>query len=237
MSSTASWPAERDVLVFIADARGLTGDSDRIAESRQWMSMAERDRFDRFRHDQGRVMFALGRLMARTLVGRALGVSPDAWAWREGPHGRPEVAHDHCDVHFNVSHSAGLVLCAIARGRQVGIDVEDLARPRPNWALVERYCSPAEADDIRQHGDRWPEQFLKYWTLKEAYLKARGVGISVPLAEISFAEIGAGPTFAAKVGPAPSFAFHLFQPSARHLAAVAAETVDGTAPEFSVQQF
>lgn len=239
MSSAASWPAARDVLVFVADARGLTGDSDRIAESLQWMSTPERDRFDRFRHDQDRVMFALGRSMARTLVGRALGVAPDAWSWREGPHGRPEVDRSNCDVHFNVTHSAGLVLCAIARGRQIGIDVEDLARPRPHWALVERYCSPAEADDIRQHGDRWPERFLMYWTLKESYLKARGLGISVPLAQISFAgEEQAVPE--ARLPKSISrygFFFHLFQPGRPHLAAVAAESLDGTAPEFSVQPY
>src|SRR5688572_4374487 len=188
MSAAASWPAPRDVHVFVADARAFGSDTDRMAQSVAWMSPAERARFDRFRHDADRAMFALGRLMARTLVGRALGLDPGAWVWREGPHGRPEVDHASCDVHFNLSHSAGLVLCAIARGRGVGVDVEDLSRRRPDWGLVERYCSPAEADDIQQHGDRWPERFLTYWTLKEAYLKARGLGISVSLAEISFEE-------------------------------------------------
>ena len=199
-------------------------------------------------------MFALGRLMARTLVGRALGVDPAAWTWREGPHGRPEVDHPSCDVHFNLTHSAGLVLCAISKGRAVGIDVENLTRPRPAWGLVERYCSPAEADDIQQHGDRWPERFLTYWTLKEAYLKARGLGISVPLADISFAanrpresvsgisETDSRSRFAVTferslAGTDDRWAFHLFRPSERHLAAVAADAADGRQPAISVQPF
>jgi len=251
MSTAASWPASRDVHVFVADALAFGTDADRIAQSLAWMAPVERARFDRFRHDADRSMFALGRLMARTLVGRALGVDPAAWAWREGPHGRPEVDHPSCDVHFNLSHSAGLVLCTIARGRAVGVDVENLARPRPNWGLVERYCSPSEADDIQSHGDRWPERFLTYWTLKEAYLKARGLGISVALSDISFVQNQAGPTFFEKVGPASisvrferslagtddRWAFHLFRPSERHLAAVAADAADGAQPAISVQPF
>ena len=244
MSPTASWPAVPDVHVFVADAIAFSTDTDRLSQSLAWMSPAERARFDRFRHDADRGMFALGRLMARTLVGRALGVDPGAWGWREGPHGRPEVDHPASDVHFNLTHSAGIVLCAIARGRAVGIDVENLARPRPNWGLVERYCSPAEADDIQQHGDRWPERFLTYWTLKEAYLKARGLGISVPLADISFAGndfASDGPlriTFERSLaGTDDRWAFHLFRPSERHLGVVAAGATDGQPPVISVQPF
>jgi len=256
MSTAASWPASRDVHVFVADALAFGTDSDRIAQSLAWMAPAERARFDRFRHDADRAMFALGRLMARTLVGRALGVDPAAWAWREGPHGRPEVDHPSCDVHFNLSHSAGLVLCTIARGRAVGVDVENLARPRPNWGLVERYCSPSEADDIQSHGDRWPERFLTYWTLKEAYLKACGLGISVALSDISFGENPLRESFSrpssvendSRSGFSVRFerslastdnrwAFHLFRPTERHLAAVAANAADGAQPAISVQPF
>ena len=242
MSGAQSWPAARDVHVFVADALASAANADRIAQSIAWMSRAERDRVDRFRHEDDRVMFAVGRFMARTLVGRALGVDPGAWAWREGPHGRPEIDDPSCDVHFNLSHSAGIVLCAIARGRAVGTDVEDLSRPRPNWALVERYCSPDEADDIERRGDRWPERFLTYWTLKEAYLKARGLGISVPLADISFAGIDVtdAPIIhfeRSLAGTDDRWAFHLFRPTARHLAAVAAEAASGDAPVLQVQPF
>ena len=236
----ASWPTAGEVGVFIADARAFGADAGRVTQSLAWMAPGERARFDRFRHDEDRLMFALGRFMARTLVGRALGVEPATWAWREGPHGRPEIDRPDTDVHFNLSHSAGLVICAIARGRTVGVDVEDLTRRAPDWALVERYCSPAEADDVRAHGDRWRDRFLTFWTLKEAYLKARGLGISVPLADISFtatppdARVG---FVGALTGTDDRWAFHLWRPSARHLAAVAADTIDGARPAFTVSPF
>ncbi len=131
-------------------------------------------------------MFGLGREMARSLVGVALGVPPESWIWREGPHGRPEIAAPDADLHFNLSHSAGVVVCALARGRTIGVDVEDLSRRAPDPAIVTRYCSPAEAEDVCAQGDRWRDRFLTYWTLKEAYLKARGLGIAVHLSDISF---------------------------------------------------
>jgi 4'-phosphopantetheinyl transferase len=228
------------VLVHVGDAGAFGADADRLAQSLTWMSGVERERFDRFRHVDDRLMFALGRYMARALVGAALGVGPNDWAWREGPHGRPEIDEPGTDLHFNLSHSAGLVVCALARGRAVGVDIEDLARRAPEWALVERYCSPAEGDDIRSHGNRWRERFITYWTLKEAYLKARGLGISVPLADISFvvdsntARIGFERSLS---GADDRWAFHLWQPAARHLAAVAASTPDGRRPAFTVTAF
>lgn len=245
MSRAASLPRSSDlpaseVRVFVADARAFGGDADRLARSLAWMGADERARFNRFRHHEDQVMFALGRFMARTLVGGALGIEPQAWAWREGPHGRPEIDVPGADVHFNLSHSAGLVVCALARGRAVGVDVENLARRAPEWALVERYCSPAEADDIRSHGDRWRDRFITYWTLKEAYLKARGLGISVPLADISFvvdsnrARIGFERSLS---GTDDRWAFHLWQPGRQHLAAVAASTADGRPPTFTVAAF
>ncbi len=226
--------------VFVAHANAFGADEARIGQSLAWMSPGERARFDWFRHDEDRLMFALGRFMARTLVGRALGVDPRNWAWREGPHGRPEIDRPGNDLHFNLSHSAGLVICALARGRAVGVDVENLDRRPPDWALVERYCSPAEADDIRSRGDRWRDRFLTYWTLKEAYLKARGLGISVPLADISFSvdPRGAQIGFVRSLeGTDRRWAFHLWQPGTHHLAAVAAGAEDGAAPTFLVTPF
>ena len=226
--------------MFVADARAIGADPDRMALAMDWMTPDERGRFDRFRHDEDRVMFAVGRLVARTMVGRALSVDPAAWAWREGPHGRPEIDRPDTNLHFNLSHSAGLVVCALARHRAVGVDVEDLTRRAPDPAIVPRYCSPAEADDVRARGDRWRDRFLTYWTLKEAYVKARGVGISLPLSEISFTvnERGARIDFEGSLtGTDSRWAFHLWQPSARHLAAVAVAAADGPTPAFTIQSF
>jgi 4'-phosphopantetheinyl transferase len=228
------------VRAFVADTAAFAADPSRLARVLGWLTAAERARFDRFRHDADRWMFALGREMARTIVGAALGVDPAAWTWREGPHGRPEIGSPATDLRFNLSHSAGLVACVLGRGRAVGVDVEDLTRRAPDPAVVLRYCSPEEADDVRAHGDRWRDRFLTYWTLKEAYLKARGLGISVALSDITFDLDGRGARIAFErslAGTDDHWAFHLWQPSARHLAALAADVADGARPAFTVQPY
>jgi 4'-phosphopantetheinyl transferase len=240
MSPAASCLDRGGVCAHVGHASAFAGDSSRIARTLSWMTAAERDRYANFRHDRDRWMFALGREMARTLVGSALGVPPDAWIWREGPHGRPEIAAPLSGLHFNLSHSAGLVVCALSRDRAVGVDVEDLTRRAPDPAIVTRYCSPAEAEDVCAQADGWRDRFLTYWTLKEAYLKARGLGISVHLSDISFTLAGVE----ARIGFLDSLAgtddrwrFHLVRLEPHHLAAIAVETQDGASPPFEVQPY
>jgi 4'-phosphopantetheinyl transferase len=224
MSAPASWPAAGDAYVFAADVAALAAQPDRTDRWLDWLTPAEQARFDRFRRDEDRLLFLCGRGMARELVGRALGVAPDAWAWSEGPHGRPGIAGHDAGVRFNVAHSAGLVVCGLARGGEIGVDVEDRERGPIDRALVRRYCSPAEAVDIESRNGAWRDRFLEYWTLKEAYLKARGLGIALPLASLDFSLDGD----AARLSCLPpltdssaGWVFALFRPSSRHVAAVA----------------
>jgi 4'-phosphopantetheinyl transferase len=242
MSSPASCLARGGVCAYVGHASAFAADAHRLARAVSWMSPPERERYTRFRHDRDRWMFALGREMARVLVGDALGVAPDAWIWREGPHGRPEIAAPSGDLHFNLSHSAGVVVCVLGRGRAVGVDVEDLTRRAPDPAIVPRYCSPAETDDISAQSAGWRDRFLTYWTLKEAYLKARGLGIAVHLSDISFT-LGADPN-RARIGFRESLAgtddrwvFHLSHLEPHHLAAVAIEARDGATPPFTLRPY
>jgi len=185
MTTATSEASTGDVHVWHADAAVLDDPARRECAMR-WLTDDERGRHARFRFDADRDLFLLGRLMARRLVGDALAIEPTAWDWREGPHGRPEIDRPPTPLRFNLSHSGGLVACALATGHDVGVDVEDLRRT-VNPDLVERCCSPAEVADVNAQGaDGWRDRFLTYWTLKEAYLKARGLGISVHLPDISF---------------------------------------------------
>lgn len=225
--------ARAEVDVWYAHVGELAaGTVDRAVQ--RWLVGDEGDRYRRFHRDDDRMMFLLGRMMARSLVGAALGVPPDFWTWREGARGRPEIASPSTDLRFNLAHSAGLVACALARGRDVGVDVEDLQRRPVDRAVVRRYCAPAEVADIDAHGPRWHDRFLHYWTLKEAYLKARGLGIAVPLDEIQFVlengDAGAGARIeflGSLAGTDQRWAFRLDRPTGRHLLAVAASDVPG----------
>jgi 4'-phosphopantetheinyl transferase len=176
-----------DVCVWHARTDELLNDAVRT-RALALLSPADHSRHERYRFQADRDMFLLGRAMARTLVGQALHVAPAAWEWHEGPRGRPEIADPEAArrVSFNIAHSAGVVVCAVATDGIVGVDVEYRRRPPVDARMIRRYCAPDEADDIERQGEGWQDQFLKYWTLKEAYLKARGLGIAVHLADLRF---------------------------------------------------
>ena len=230
MSGASSLPAGvvRARVVSIAT---LATDAVKQRRAFECLTRPERERFERFRHDDDRWMFALGRQVAREMVGDALGMGPSEWHWREGSHGRPEIDRPATDVHFNLSHSAGIVACAIGRGRELGVDLEHLQRRAPDPAMVDRYLSPVEAADVRAQGPDWIQRFLLYWTLKEAYLKARGLGISVPLSDITFRLDGSDSAriefHAALAGTDPRWAFQWWPVAPEHLVALAASTTAG----------
>lgn len=225
MPSRPSCPQGDEVRVWHTDIRVLAADRSAAHASVAELSTTERERYTRYRADADRMMFIGGRLMARALVASALAVAPGAWQWREGPHGRPEIGAPSTPLRFNLAHSAGLVVFALANGRDVGVDVEDLDRTAIDERLVRRYCAPAEIADIESYGGDWRRRFLIYWTLKEAYLKARGLGISVPLSEISFSvEPSPRISFLGSLeGTSTDWAFQLIAPTPRHIVAVAAE--------------
>ena len=115
MLSPASPRAALDVVVLHAHVDDFAARPHVVAAARALLDDRETARLARFAREVDGRMFLLGRLMARTLVGGALGCNPTAWTWREGERGRPEVGHPQSDVRFNLAHSAGLVVCAVTR--------------------------------------------------------------------------------------------------------------------------
>jgi 4'-phosphopantetheinyl transferase len=127
---------------------------------------------------------AAARAGLRALLGSYLEVDPRAVEILQGAFGRPELApvHDPHDLCFNLSHTAGLAVFAIGRGRAIGIDVEAVDRRAPSPGLVERALNGREAARVAQAGASGrTAAFLHYWTVKEAYAKALGVGLALDL--------------------------------------------------------
>lgn len=146
----------------------------------------ERRRAERFRFARHRRRYAVGRGALRTLLGRYLGVGPRDVVFRYGPNEKPYLAPELATAaggfEFNLSNSDELAVVAFATGREVGADVERL-RPMPDaLAVAERFFSAAERRVLAAvpEGDR-ERTFFRCWTRKEAYLKAVGTGITVPL--------------------------------------------------------
>ena len=131
-------------------------------------------------------LFLLAHGLLRTSLSRCEDVEPAGWRFTVGEHGRPEIAAPKSALRFNLSHTQGLAACVVTDRADVGIDVEKIT-PRHHMTLARRFFSPREQHDLCALPE--PEQttrFFELWTLKEAYLKARGLGLTVPLRTFSF---------------------------------------------------
>src|SRR6516225_1536369 len=143
------------------------------------LSEDEKARMDRFRFDRDRRLFLLSHGLLRMTLSLYARVEPHAWQFRTGEHGRPEIAEPFSRLRFNISHTRGLAACAIVLDSDIGFDVEETSKDVPIDNL-ESFFSAREAEALRStpsEGHR--ERFFTYWTLKEAYIKARGVGLSI----------------------------------------------------------
>jgi 4'-phosphopantetheinyl transferase len=144
----------------------------------------EKDRANRFFFQKDRDGFIAARGVLRELLGRYVNRSPADIEFNYGHRGKPSLRAEAFErpVRFNVSHSHGLALLAFAVGRQLGVDVELL---RPDFAadeIAERYFSPQEVMELRAVPTSLrAEGFFLCWTRKEAYIKARGEGLHIPL--------------------------------------------------------
>jgi 4'-phosphopantetheinyl transferase len=143
------------------------------------LSPDERQRAERFRFDQPRWRFVQARAALRTILGRYLKSAPAEIAFHYEPSGKPSLKASHsAGLRFNLAHSEGLALVAVACGCQVGVDVERLRAVSHMEQIARRYFHRAEADEIFESAPTMRlASFLSCWTAKEAILKAIGTGL------------------------------------------------------------
>jgi 4'-phosphopantetheinyl transferase len=154
------------------------------------LSAAERQRWQRFAREEERRRFLLVRALLRTVLGRALELPPAALQLVADPLGKPRLAGlpPGRELQFNLSHTRGLSALAVCRGAEVGVDVEDTRREVEHLALARRYFATREVEALELlSAAAQRELFFSQWTLKEAWVKAKGLGLRVPLDEFSFA--------------------------------------------------
>jgi 4'-phosphopantetheinyl transferase len=151
------------------------------------LSIEERNRSARLRFERHRRRFVVAHGALRVLLGRYLGIHPGQVRFVRNASGRPELSPEFDRrLRFNLSHSADLALIAIAEDADIGVDVEHI-RPGPDYADIARhFFSAAEVRQLNGFpGHLHAEAFLRCWTQKEAYVKARGEGLAMPLASFS----------------------------------------------------
>jgi 4'-phosphopantetheinyl transferase len=165
-----------------------------LDEYRQLLSEDERSRLWRFAFERDRHRYLVTRALARSVLSRYADVAPAAWLFGENRFGRPQIVNNQPqarDLSFNISHTNSLIVLGLARGRAIGFDTENVSDRTAPFTIAERFFSPEEAAAL----DALPEshrqrRFFEYWTLKESYIKARSVGLSIPLDACTFRFVG-----------------------------------------------
>ncbi len=163
-----------------------------IAKASATLSSAERERASRFARDLLRDNFILARGILRMLLGHYCGLPPESLEFDYGPQGKPFLTRCSCQIRFNMSHSGEIAAYAFAWGCDVGVDVEQHRKLPDQEEIAKRYFSPAEYCELMTVPEHErAAAFYACWVRKEAFLKAKGGGLSIGLD--SFQVVSAGP--------------------------------------------
>lgn len=211
---------------------------DDVAGWRCILDEAERERAARFAFEHNRVEYIAAHALARRLLAAETGEPPTAFRYQAGEKGKPVAlcGGRRLPVHFNLSHTGGMVAVAAAHGMELGLDVEAIDR-KVELAVADRYFFGAEADWLSSlEPDRRTEGFLRLWTLKEAYIKATGRGLSQSLDEFWFDVDPPHIRFTAAIADdETAWRFHQQVLAGRFLAAIGWRQGAGTEPVLTVE--
>jgi 4'-phosphopantetheinyl transferase len=169
---------------------GEITDPRRLAEYRSVLSEEELVKQARFHFERDRHRYLVTRAMVRTVLSRYADVAPAEWRFAVNDYGKPSIAAEHArarGIEFNLAHTDGLVVLGVTRGRALGVDVENVRAREVDLEIADRFFAPAESAALRAlPSQEQSQRFFDYWTLKEAYIKARGKGLSIPLSSFAF---------------------------------------------------
>ncbi|HWP46996.1 MAG TPA: 4'-phosphopantetheinyl transferase superfamily protein [Candidatus Limnocylindrales bacterium] len=199
----------------------------------QLLSADEQVRAGRFYFQKDRERFIITRGLLRRILGRYLEREPGQLQFGYGPYGKPYLTGEfsYSRLRFNLAYSQELALYAITQGREVGIDIEYI-RPHPaNMQIAHRFFSPCEVMALKAlpfHLQQ--EAFFNCWTRKEAYIKARGKGLSFPLNQFSVSLAPGEPAALLNVLEDPQetsrWSLQTLEPGSGYVAALAVEGQD-----------
>lgn len=175
-------------------------DQDLLNTYAGWLSEEEKQRWQRFRFARHRQQFLVARALVRSTLANYLDTHPASLVFSQNQWGKPALQPEVAGLQFNLSHTDGLVVLAVYEGTEenllLGVDVENLERKAETGDLARRYFSEDEFQALQALDEAQQRQrFFDLWTLKEAYIKAVGMGLSIALDSFSFRfgdEVGIG---------------------------------------------
>lgn len=207
------------------------------------LSEDERARRERFRFARDQRRFLVTRALVRTVLSRYAAVRPQDWAFSAGTRGRPVISAPQPtpSLEFNISHSSDLVMIGITSGLALGIDVESIEAREADIDGLDRYFAPEESAALLSLPlAARRRRFFELWTLKESYIKARGLGLAIALDAFRFeltGERGLTLYMRPDLGDSPED-WRLWQLDLRcgYLAAVCAARGEGVAPRITMRE-
>jgi 4'-phosphopantetheinyl transferase len=222
---TASPPTTGDEFVDLWYCATDTLTTPEIGAAVAALSPEERARHDRLARDGDKRDFAVAHALVRWALSNRTGRSPESWRFQSSSRGKPALlAGDPSRLSFSLSHTDGMVACAVGVGADIGVDVEPLRSDRCSMDIAERYFAAPEVAALRDlSAPERERRFVELWVLKEALAKALGVGVHHHLADPAFEfSVEARLSFTLS-GSAEASGWHLelFAPTLRHRMAVA----------------
>ena len=221
---------ESEAHVWFSTPEAVT-DPGRLAGYMSILSPQERERHQRFHFEKDRHSFLISHALVRKVLSTYVDVAPADWRFSAGRHGRPEIAGPAGvpALRFNLTHTAGLTGCLVTLDADCGIDAELLTRRGNLQAIAEKMFADAELVTLNKlDGHAFLEQFFIFWTLREAYCKALGVGVGFSKKDYAFeagSDEGVKIRFDSPAGDSGKhWQFTILRPGADHVVAVAIRT-------------
>jgi 4'-phosphopantetheinyl transferase len=159
------------------------GDTATCDSLMRWLSDDERARMQRFHASRHRHAYLVSHALVRGALARELACDPSSLVFETNAFGKPQLVQPASTprLEFNLSHTDGLCVVALSWQSRLGCDVEHLDRPGLDVEISKSF-TPEESEEIATHpSERQIHRLLSYWTLKEAYIKAEGKGLSMGL--------------------------------------------------------
>ncbi len=217
-------------------------DDELLQRFKTLLSDEELDKYRRFHFPADRHRYLVSHTLLRKTLSAYIDLPPADWYFSHNEHGRPEIANPGLPpLRFNLTHTNGLVCCLVTLDDDCGIDAEKISTRHNPVSIAARMFSPAEHAGLsRLQGLEQLEYFYRRWTLREAYVKARGIGLTLPTRKLHFHirhEADIGIEFDASIDDdSGNWMFQLWRPSPEHIAAVVISRQPGAVKELVVRR-
>jgi len=184
----------------------------------RWLAPDEADHLGKFLTEPLQHQYLLTRALCRDTLSRCADVDPAAWRFSKNESGKPRIDSpvQFRDLHFNLTHTAGLIVCLVTRAGKVGIDAEEITRPVDADQIASHFFSEAEQALLSRLDGPRTTRFYEQWVLKEAYLKGCGEGFSRSPEAFTISR-----DHRARPLPLDQWQFTLHHPTPQHVAAAA----------------